>query len=72
MSRSTISAFQLFEMFPDEESARFTIRWAVSHHSRGAHDEGGVVIHATPRSKRIQYAKRIASIKGERRGEVPF
>lgn len=46
--------------------------WAVSNHKRGAYDEGGAVIHATPRNKRIQYAKQIASIKGERRGEVPF
>ena len=46
--------------------------WAVAHHSRGAHDEGGAVIHATPRHRRIQYAKQIAGIKGERRGEVPF
>lgn len=46
--------------------------WAVSNHSRGAHDEGGAVIHATPRSKRIEYAKQIANLKGSRRGEVPF
>ena len=49
--------------------------WAVAHHSRGAHDEGGAIIHATPRSKRIEYAGRIADIKRERRREsssVPF
>jgi len=46
--------------------------WAVTHHSRGAHDEGGAVIHATPKSKRIEYARRIAEIKRVRRGEVPF
>lgn len=46
--------------------------WAVAHHSRGAHDEGGAVIHATPRSKRIEYAKRIADLKAERTGKVPF
>ncbi len=46
--------------------------WAVAHHSRGAYDEGGAVIHATPRAKRISYAKRIAEIKSSRRGEVPF
>jgi hypothetical protein len=40
--------------------------WAVSNHSRGAHDEGGVVIHATPKHKRIEYASRIAGIKAER------
>ena len=49
--------------------------WAVAHHSRGVHDEGGAIIHATPRSKRIEYAGRIADIKRERRREsssVPF
>ena len=55
--------------------------WAVSNHSRGAYDEGGVVIHATPKHKRIEYASRIAGIKaergtGRRRGggdvDVPF
>lgn len=46
--------------------------WAVANHSRGAHDQGGEVIHATPRSKRIEYARRIADIKADRRGEVPF
>lgn len=46
--------------------------WAVSQHSRGAHDEGGAVIHATPKSKRIEYAKRIADLKVGRREEVPF
>jgi hypothetical protein len=50
--------------------------WAVAHHKRGAHDEGGVIIHATPRSKRIEYAQRFADIKKARRGAaadaVPF
>ena len=46
--------------------------WAVSNHSRGSHDEAGAIIHATPRSKRIQYAKKIADIKASRREEVPF
>jgi hypothetical protein len=46
--------------------------WAVSNHERGAHDEGGAIIHATPRSKRIEYARRIAEIKARKRGEVPF
>jgi hypothetical protein len=35
--------------------------WAVSNHSRGAHDAGGAVIHATPKHKRIEYARRIVS-----------
>ena len=46
--------------------------WAVSNHQRGEHDEGGAIIHATPRNKRIEYAKRIADIKSRRRGSVPF
>jgi hypothetical protein len=48
--------------------------WAVSqggpngHHweTGGAHDEAGAVIHATPKSKRIEYARRIAESKGLR------
>ena len=44
-------------------------RWAVSHHSRGAHDEGGAIIHATPRHKRIEYAQRIANFLATRRAE---
>ena len=35
--------------------------WAVSNHEREAHDEGGAIIHATPKHKRIEYARRIAS-----------
>jgi hypothetical protein len=35
--------------------------WAVSNHTRTAHDEGGAVIHATPKHKRIEYARRIVS-----------
>lgn len=46
--------------------------WAVSVHSRGAHDEGGAIIHATPKSKRIEYAKRIAETRRERYDAVPF
>lgn len=46
--------------------------WAVSNHHRGEHDEGGAIIHATPRNKRIEYAKRIASTRSERRDSVPF
>ena len=46
--------------------------WAVAHHDRGAHDEGGAIIHATPRSKRIEYARRIAETRSERRDAVPF
>lgn len=45
---------------------------AVSIHQRGAHDEGGKIIHATPPALRSSYARQIAEIKRERRGEVPF
>ena len=41
--------------------------WAVANHKRGAHDEGGAVIHATPKAKRIQYARRIAGIKAAKK-----
>jgi hypothetical protein len=43
--------------------------WAVSQqrHS-GEHGEAGAVIHATPKSKRIEYAGRIAEIKRGERG----
>jgi hypothetical protein len=44
----------------------------VTHHSRRSHDEGGAIIHATPKSKRVEYAHRIADIKRSRRSEVPF
>jgi len=50
--------------------------WAVAHHAREAHDEGGAIIHATPKGKRIEYASRIAGLKAERgtgrTSEVPF
>jgi len=40
--------------------------WAVAQHTRGAHDEGGVIIHATPLKLRSEYARRIASTKRAR------
>ena len=54
--------------------------WAVQHHTREAHDEGGAIIHATPKHRRIDYALRIAGMKAQRgtasragsRDEVPF
>lgn len=44
----------------------------VSIHRRGAHDEGGRIIHATPPNIRHRYAQQIARVKSQRRGEVPF
>ncbi len=46
--------------------------WAVKHHQKGANDEGGEIIHATPRHKRIQYARLIAAWKAKQKGDVPF
>lgn len=47
--------------------------WGVSHHVRGAHDEGGRIIHATPRHLRIEYNRRIWDLRRERgEFEVPF
>jgi hypothetical protein len=47
--------------------------WAVSQqlHS-GAHGEAGAMIHATPKSKRIEYARRIADLKASRHNIWPF
>jgi hypothetical protein len=45
--------------------------YAVSIHTRGAHDEGGVIIHATPPAIRSRYARQIASGK-KQKSEVPF
>jgi hypothetical protein len=45
----------------------------VSIHQRGAHDEGGAIIHATPPELRSRYAQQIARTKRQRRGgAVPF
>lgn len=46
--------------------------FAVASHKRGAHDEGGEIIHATPAALRHRYALQIAATKRERRGSVPF
>jgi hypothetical protein len=47
--------------------------FAVATHAHsGKHDEGGAIIHATPKAKRSEYAERIAELKKRRRGEVPF
>jgi hypothetical protein len=39
---------------------------AAVEHTRGAHDEGGRVIHETPKSKRKEFAREIAFRKGHR------
>ena len=39
---------------------------AAVDHTRGAHDEGGRVIHETPKSKRREFAREIAFRKGHR------
>src|SRR5271157_426742 len=38
----------------------------------GEHGEAGAVIHATPKSKRVEYARRIADLKASRRNVWPF
>lgn len=40
---------------------------AAAMHQRGRKDEGGKVIHATPKALRSQYARKIARIKAGRR-----
>jgi hypothetical protein len=49
---------------------------AVAGHTRKAHDEGGKVIHATPKARRSEYARKIAATKRsrgtDRRASVPF
>jgi len=51
---------------------------AVAIHTRNTHDEGGKIIHATPKRLRKEYAELIADLKrqrgtaGGRRSEVPF
>ena len=60
---------------PDPTFAQYL--FAVRAHSPGGHDEGGKIIHATPKAKRSEYARRIAGLK-QKRGtnrkaqEVPF
>jgi len=39
---------------------------AAASHTRGAHDEGGAIIHHTPKSKRRFYAREFADIKRQR------
>jgi len=44
--------------------------WAVSQQQHsGEHGAAGAMIHATPKSKRIEYAQRIADLKGSRFSE---
>jgi hypothetical protein len=60
---------------PKPESPTYAqYAYAVSVHTRGAHDEGGKIIHATPPQVRSKYARQIASAKRKRRAAetVPF
>ena len=62
---------------PSETPTFAQYAWAVSQHVRGAHDEGGAIIHATPEETRREYADKIARIKRGRGtmgrgGAVPF
>jgi hypothetical protein len=55
--------------------------WAVRNHKKGdylgagrfaegEHDEGGAIIHATPKSKRREYAARIAGFNQKQRKDA--
>lgn len=48
--------------------------YGVSIHDKKshAHDEGGAIIHATPKNLRQKYAQQIAETKRAKRGAVPF
>lgn len=72
--RGEISAATLRKFERDNPAAPTYAQYAhgVSVHRRGAHDEGGAIIHATPPALRHRYAKQIARTKAQRRGEVPF
>jgi len=66
-----------FAVLYDREARRNPVTYAqygraVAEHRRGAHDEGGAIIHATPKPLRSKYAAQIARTKKERRGTVPF
>ncbi len=43
-----------------------------TRHASGVKDEAGAIIHATPKHKRIEYAKRIASNRKARSNPWPF
>ena len=43
---------------------------AVANHTRGAHDAGGAIIHATPKAKRREFAAMIADTKRARYGSA--
>lgn len=44
---------------------------AVSIHKRGAHDEGGRIIHATPKDLRSEYARRFTRARKKHTAEMP-
>lgn len=44
---------------------------AAVEHTRGAHDEGGRIIHETPKAKRREFAREIAFRKGYRNPDMP-
>jgi hypothetical protein len=72
--RGEISQATLKKFMRDNPAAPTFAQYVhgVIEHKRGAKDEGGKIIHATPRALRSQYAEKIADIKRQRRGEVPF
>jgi hypothetical protein len=75
ISRSTLDRWMKHygpTVNPEEVPSFKQYAFGVSTHVRGAHDEGGKIIHATPPATRTEYAERIAAIKRSRRGTVPF
>jgi hypothetical protein len=75
LGRGEISAATLKKFARGNPAAPTYAQYAhgVSVHQRGAHDEGGAIIHATPAALRRKYAAQIARTKAQRRGsEIPF
>lgn len=73
-SRGEISQATLKKFMRDNPAAPTYAQYgfAVASHQRGAHDEGGAIIHATPASVRHRYALKIAETKRQRRGNPLF
>jgi len=72
--RGEISQATLKKFMRDNPAAPTFAQYAhgVSIHQRHAHDEGGAIIHATPKNLRHKYAQEIARKKAASRSEVPF
>ena len=67
----SIALFRKIAKNPGANNLAQYVQAAVDH-TRGAHDEGGRVIHETPKSKRREFAREIAFRKGHRNPARPF